>query len=114
MTLSIIEIVYSHRILRLVLCSVDFQFSLVASLLLDPEPYIGNDHDEMFPLFYYKQVDRKLAPKLAVIFKHLVRGVIFPVCWRLTDVVSVPKDSSSSDVGDYRRIPIYACHAKGI
>ena len=30
----------------------------------------------------------------------------FPACWRLADVVPVPMESSSSDVGDYISISI--------
>ena len=57
----------------------------------------------MFPLFY-KQVARELAPKLAVIFRHLIKGGSFPACWRFFDVVPVPKVLASSEVGDYRAI----------
>ena len=59
----------------------------------------------MFPL-YYKQVAWGLAPKLAEVPRHLVIGGSFPACWRLADVVSVPKESFSSDVGDYKPISI--------
>ena len=56
--------------------------------------------------FFYKQVAQDLASKLAVILGHHVKGDSFPVCWRLADVVPVPKESSSSDVGGYRPISI--------
>ena len=46
----------------------------------------------------------ELAPKLTVIFRHMVRGCVFPACWRLADVVPVPKGSASSDVLDCRSI----------
>ena len=59
----------------------------------------------MFPLLY-KQVAWELASQLAVIFRHMVWGSCFPACWRLADVVPVPKGSSSSDVGDYRPISV--------
>ena len=48
----------------------------------------------MYPLFY-KHVARELVPKLAVIFRHSVRGGRFPGYWRLADVVPVPKESTS-------------------
>ena len=57
-------------------------------------------------LFFYKQVAREMASKLAVIFRHLVKGGNFPTCWRLADVVQVQKGSASSDVGDYRPFSI--------
>ena len=31
-------------------------------------------------------------------------GDSFPECWRLVDIIPVPKESSSSNVGDYRPI----------
>ena len=39
-----------------------------------------------------KPVAQELAPKLAVIIRHLVNGGRFSVCWRLADVVPVPKN----------------------
>ena len=57
---------------------------------------------------------RELTPKLAVILRHLVKGNIFPACWRLANVVPVPKESPSSDVGDYRPISIIPPSVKGI
>ena len=49
------------------------------------------DSDGMFLLFH-KQVARDLAPKLTVIFMHLVKRGSFPACWRLVDAVPVPRD----------------------
>ena len=49
---------------------------------------------------------RELAPKLAVVFKHVVTKGSLQSCWRLADIISVPNESSSSDVGDYRRISL--------
>ena len=71
-----------------VLCSVAFQSSFNRRLLLELDPYGGNDLDGMFPLFY-KQVARELAAKLAIIVRHLVQKGSFPACWRLTDGVPV-------------------------
>ena len=68
-------------------------------MLLDQDLFGGNDLEGMFPISY-KQVARELAPKLVVNFRHLVSGGSFPACWRLADVVPVPKESSSSDVRD--------------
>ena len=74
-------------------------------MLLALDPCGGNDSDTMFPLLY-KQVPRQLAPELTVIFRHLNKGGNFTACWRLANVVTVPKESSSSDVGEYRSISI--------
>ena len=41
-----------------------------------------------------------------MIFRHLVKGSSFLACCRLADVVPVLKESSFSDVGDYRLISI--------
>ena len=89
-----------------VLCSVAFRSSFICSLLLALDSYGGNDPDDMFPIFY-KRVAPKLASKLAVIFRHLVRVGSFLACWRLADVVPVLQGSAAfSDVGDYRPISI--------
>ena len=44
---------------------------------------------------------RELAANVAVTPRRMIKGGNFPARWRLADVVSVPKESSSSDVGDY-------------
>ena len=48
---------------------------------------------------------RELAPKFALIFRHLVNEGSFPAFWRLADIVSVSKESSSY-VGYYRHTSI--------
>ena len=63
------EIVFSR-------CSVSFRSSFTCRLLLDLDPYGGNDPDGTFSLFY-RQVGRELAPKLAVIARHQVGGIGF-------------------------------------
>ena len=70
---------------------------------LDLDPYGGCDLDGMIPLVY-KQVARELAPKLTVIFRHQLMKGSFPACWRLANVVPVPKKFSSPHVGDYKPI----------
>ena len=64
------------------------------------DSYCGNDPDLIF-LFFYNHVARELASKLAVFFRSLVKRVGCPACWRLADVVAVPKVYLSSDIGDY-------------
>ena len=44
------------------------------------DPHGENNPDGMFSLFCM-QVARELAPKLAVIFRHLIRGGSFPQSW---------------------------------
>ena len=56
--------------------------------------------------FFYKQVALELAPKLAIIFRPLVKESSFTACWSLADVVPVPTGSPSSDIGDYKPLPI--------
>ena len=68
------------------------------SLILDLGSHGENNSDGIFPLFH-NQGAWKLAPELALIIRHLVREGSFPACWRLADVVLLPKESSSSDVG---------------
>ena len=47
-----------------------------------------------------------LAPKLAVILGTWLEGGSFSACWRLPDVVPVPKGFSSLDARDCRSISI--------
>ena len=70
-------------------------------MLLGLDPYGRNDSNGIFPLFY-----KQLVRELAVSFRNLVKGSSFPAYWRLTDVVPMPKKSSSWKVGDYRPISI--------
>ena len=60
-------------------------------MLPDLDVYGGYDPDEMFPLFYL-QVARELTLKLTITFRHLLNWGSFSACWRVADVVSVPKD----------------------
>ena len=71
---------------------------------LNLNPYGGNNIDGMFPLSY-KQVAWVLVPNLAVIFRHRFRG---DGSRNVGDqpLLSLPKEFSSSDVGDYRAISI--------
>ena len=46
-----------------------------------------------------------LAPRLAVVFRRLLRLVSFPVCWRVANVTPIPKGPPSSSASNYR--PIY-------
>ena len=71
------------------MCSVVLRSSFARSLLLDVNPYGGNDPDVIFSPFT-KQVARELTHKLVVIFEHMVKRNSFPTCWRLADVVTVP------------------------
>ncbi len=56
---------------------------------------------------FYKKTASLLAPKLAVIFRALLRRFFFPVCWHTANVTSIPKGSSASThPSDYRPISI--------
>ena len=88
----------------LVVCSVAFRPNFVRIVCF----WIGILMLEMIVMKcsrFYKQVAWRLAPKLAVIFRHLVNDGNFPACEKLADDVPVPKKSSSFDVGDL--MPIY-------
>ena len=43
---------------------------------LNLDPYGGNNLDGMFLLFY-KQVAQERVPKLVVVFRYLVKGLVF-------------------------------------
>ena len=86
-------------------CSVAFRASLVKRFLLDLDNFGGADPYGFFPLFF-KMIADVLAPKLATLFRYLVRSGTFPDCWKTADVVPVPKGAPSSQVGNYRPISI--------
>ena len=57
----------------------------------------------MFPLFLKRTVEL-LAPRLAVVFRRLVRLGSFPVCWTVANVTPIPKGPPSSSASNYRQI----------
>ena len=62
------------------------------------------DPNGLFPLVKIKIADI-LAPKLAVVFRILVRQGYFPVFWRTANVTTLPKSSSPSQTpSEYRPI----------
>ena len=59
----------------------------------------------MFPLFL-KKTAVVLAPRLAVIFRRLLRLGSFPVCWRVANVTPIPKGPPSFSASNYRPISL--------
>ena len=47
-----------------------------------------------------------LAPRLAVVFRRLLRLGSFPVCWRVANVTPIPKSPHSSTASNYRPISL--------
>ena len=72
-------------------------------LLLDLDSYGGTDPLGMFLLFW-KKTAAVLAPRLAVVFRRLLRLGSFPVCWRVANVTPIPKCPPSSSVSNYKQI----------
>ena len=79
-----------------------FWSSFICRLLLDLDPYGGNSSD-LFPLVD-RQVAQNLAPKLAVILRHLVKRGSFLACGRSANVLPVSKGSASLNVWELRPI----------
>ena len=65
----------------------------------------GTDPLGMFPLFL-KKTAVVLAPRLAVVFRRLLRLGSFPVCWRVAKVTQIPKGPPSSSASNYRPISL--------
>ena len=63
-------------------------------LLLDLDSYGGTDPLGMFPLFL-KKIAEVLAPRLAVVFRLLLRLGSFPVSWSVANVSPIPKGPPS-------------------
>ena len=59
----------------------------------------------MFPLFL-KKTAVVLAPRLAVVFRRLLRLGSFPVCWRVVNVTPILKGPPSSSASNYRPISL--------
>ena len=47
-----------------------------------------------------------LAPRLAVVFRRLLRLGSFPVCWRVANITQIPKGPPSSSASNYRPISL--------
>ena len=66
----------------------------------------GSDPNGIFPLFL-KNIATHLAPKLAKIFRDLLKTGSFPECWRTANITPIPKGTSPSQFpSDYRPISI--------
>ena len=59
----------------------------------------------MFPLFL-KKTAVVLAPRLAGVFRRLLRLGSFLVCWRVANVTPIPKGPPSSSASNYRPISL--------
>ena len=78
----------------------------VKQYLKDLDSQGGSDPNNIFPLFLKETADL-LAPKLAKIFRDLMRSGSFPESWRTANVTPIPKGSSPTQFPlDYRPISI--------
>ena len=86
--------------------SLAFRSSELAKYLNELDSFGGCDPLGFLPIFYKKN-STSLAPKLAVLFRDLLRRGSFPVCWRTANVTPIPKGSSPSiHPNDYRPISL--------
>ena len=79
-----------------------FRSRKVKRLLMDFDSYSGTDPLGMFPLFLKRRVE-VLAPRLAVVFRRLLRLGCFPVCWRVANFTPIPKGHAPSSSASYYR-----------
>ena len=83
-----------------------FRSSELKFLLDDLDSYGGMDPNGLFPLFF-KKISDLIAPKLAVVFRILIKSGTFPLCWRSANVTPLPKGSPNSTLpSEYRPISI--------
>ena len=66
-----------------------FRSREVRRLLLDLDSYGGTDPLGLFPLLL-KRTTEVLTPRLAVVFRRLLRLDNFPVYWRVANVTPIP------------------------
>ena len=89
-----------------ILTKCAFRASEIKSYMQDLDSYGGTDPTGIFPLFL-KNNASILAPKLAILFRLLIRAGKFPLCWRTANVTAVPKGASPSHLAsEYRPISI--------
>ena len=76
-TLSVLECFWQQHFCdpSPVLCTVALMFGFVCCLLLDHDSLV-----EMIVMEWFHLFTRELAPKVTVIFRHLVKGGHFPAC----------------------------------
>ena len=83
-----------------------FRSSEVKSYLNDLDSSGGTDPNQIFPMFLRNSATI-LAPKLAKIFRDLLKAGSFPACWRTANITPIPKGSSPTQFpSDYRPISI--------
>ena len=80
-----------------------FRSREVKRLLLDLDSYGGTDILGMLPPFM-KNSAVVLAPRLAVVFRRLLRFGSFPVCWGVANVTPILKGPPSSSASNYSPI----------
>ena len=91
---------------KVLLRSCAFRSTELRTYLDDLDSYGGVDPQGFLPVFF-KHISKVLAPKLAVLFRSLLRSGSFPPCWRLANVTPIPKGSSpTSNPSEYRPISI--------
>ena len=78
-----------------------FWSSVLLRVLLGLDIYGGFDPLGVLPLFL-----KKVAPKLSIIFRMLIRLRCFPECWRSANVTIIIKGAPSPHRGNYRPISI--------
>ena len=83
-----------------------FKSSEVKYYLRGLDSHGGSDPNNIFPLFLKMTADF-IAPKLAKIFRDLMRLGSFPESWRTANITPIPKGSNPSQFPlDYRPISI--------
>ena len=86
--------------------NIIFRSSLLRKYLNDLDSHGGVDPNGIFPLFL-KKISNLLAPKLARIFRILIRLGSFPKVWRTANVTPIPKGTSPSPFPiEYRPISL--------
>ena len=88
------------------LTRIAFRSFEIKRLLSDVDPYGGAGPDGIFPSSFKETADI-LAPKIAVIFRKLVRTGRFSLCWRTANVTPISKvGTATSSPQDHRPISI--------
>ena len=85
--------------------SIAFKSFEIQKILENLDEHGSVDPNGLFPSFF-KRFSGIFAPKLALLFRKLIRVGDFPSCWKIASVTPIPKEGNSCKAKDYRPISI--------
>ena len=72
----------------------------------------GISHPEGIPNSVIKKFALEIAPTLTTLFNRCIRESIFPDCWKIANVIPVPKTKNPAQLKDWRPISLTSTFSK--